>query len=38
MNAVGLVLVLLGAPAFAFGVSNLQASLERWDYHRSAQD
>lgn len=38
MNAVVLVLLLIGTPAFAVGVSRLQASLERWDYQRSAQD
>jgi hypothetical protein len=28
----------VGAPLFALGLSNLQASLERWDYERHAED
>ena len=38
MNAVVVALLLIGAPTFAVGVSQLQATLESWDYQRRAQD
>ncbi|MDT5221190.1 MAG: hypothetical protein QOF15_3295 [Mycobacterium sp.] len=38
MNAVVVALFLIGAPTFAVGVSQLQATLESWDYQRRAQD
>jgi hypothetical protein len=38
VNAVVVALFLIGAPTFAVGVSQLQATLERWDYQRRAQD
>lgn len=38
MNAVTLALILIGATAFAVGISHLQAKLERWAYQRHAQD
>jgi hypothetical protein len=38
VNAVTVALVAVGAPMFGVGVSNLQATLERWDYQRHAED
>jgi hypothetical protein len=40
-NAVNVAIVALlsmGVPAFAVGISHLQAELERWDHQRHAQD
>ena len=38
MNAVVVALFLIAAPTFAVGVSQLQTTLESWDYQRRAQD
>ena len=39
MNDVVIVTLLIaGVAAFAVGIRNLQAKLERWDYQRHAQD
>lgn len=38
MYAIMFALLLIGAPAFAIGISALQAKLERWDNQRHAQD
>jgi hypothetical protein len=31
-------LLIVGGAAFAVGIRNVQAKLERWDYRRHAQD
>lgn len=38
MNAVMVASLIAGMAAFAIGIRNGQAKLERWDYRRHAQD
>lgn len=38
VNAVMVVLLAVGWPMLAVGISDLQSKLERWDYQRHAQD
>lgn len=38
MNVVMITLLIAGVTAFAVGIRNLQAKLERWDHQRHAQD
>lgn len=38
MNAVLVALFLVGAATFAIGISQLQTTLERWDYQRHVED
>jgi hypothetical protein len=38
MNALALVALLIGAPAAAIGIHDLQAKLEQWAYQRHAED
>jgi hypothetical protein len=38
MNVVIVALLIVGVSAFAVGIRDLQAKLERWDYRRHAQD
>jgi hypothetical protein len=38
VNAVMVALLIVGVAAFAAGIRNVQAKLERWDYRRHAQD
>jgi hypothetical protein len=38
MNVVMVALLIVGVAAFAVGMRNLQAKLERWDYQRHVQD
>jgi len=38
VNTVVVVLLAIGAPMLAVGISDLQTKLERWDYQRHAQD
>jgi hypothetical protein len=37
-DVVMVTLLIAGVAAFAVGIRNLQAKLERWDYQRHAQD
>lgn len=38
MNAVMVVLLIVGVAVFAVGIRNVQTKLEHWDYQRHAQD
>jgi hypothetical protein len=38
MSIALVVSLLIGAPIFAAGISDLQARLEHWDYQRHAED
>jgi hypothetical protein len=38
VNAIMLMLLMVGMPVFAVGIGDLQAKLERWDYQRHADD
>ena len=38
MNALLVIFMSVGTPLAALGVYDLQTRLERWDYHRHAED
>ena len=38
MNTLMMLCLSLGAPLVAFGLHDLQARLEQWDYNRHAED
>lgn len=38
MNALTVLCLLIAAPIFGLGVSELQMRLERWDHQRHAED
>jgi hypothetical protein len=38
MNSVMLAAMLIGAPAIAIGIHDLQTKLEQWAYERHAED